>query len=119
MYQPQITNPYLPRMNMPSQNGIKWVQGIEGAKAWQMAPNSNDVLMDSDNEGIFYIKLCDGAGMCTLRKFKYEEVTDAPTPNINLTEYVRKDELEGLINKMLGGSNNEQSVSTTKPTIIE
>lgn len=110
-------NPYLPRINPQPQNGIKWVQGIEGAKAWQLAPNSNDILLDSENEGIFYIKISDGAGMCNLRRFKYEEITDTPAVP-NLSEYVRKDELEAIINSMLGGS-NEQTVSTTKPTITK
>ena len=60
--------------------------------------------------------------MCNLRVFRYEEVTETQSvPNADLSAYVRKDELEGLINKMLGGSNNEQTVSGAqpKPTITE
>ena len=103
-------NPYYtPRTN----NGITWVQGIEGAKAWQLSPNSNVLLMDSENDGRFYIKVSDNVGMCTLRIFKYEEITNQPTePHIDLSEYVKKSELKSLINSMLGGANNEQSVST-------
>ena len=55
----------------PQKNGINWVQGVEGAKAFQLMPNSNTVLMDSENDGIFYIKVCDNIGMCSLRKFRY------------------------------------------------
>ena len=93
---------------------INWVQGIEGAKAYQLSPNSNIQLMDSENDGIFYIKTSDNIGMCNLRIFKYEEITEQKsTPQPNLSEYVRKDELESLINSMLGGT-NESTVSTAK-----
>ena len=111
-------NPYLTQRANPyfqpqSNNGITWVQGIEGAKAWQLTPNSNAVLMDSENDGRFYIKISDNVGMCTLRIFRYEEITNQPTqPQIDLSEYVKKSELEMLINSMLGGTKNEQPVST-------
>lgn len=100
-------------------NGIQWVQGLEGAKAFQLSPNSNTVLMDSENDGIFYIKISDAVGMCTLRTFKYTEVTQN-TPSTNLEEYVKKSDLklevEALVNSMLGGMTNEQPVSTAKPS---
>ena len=98
-------------------NGIIWVQGIEGAKAYQLVPNSNVLLMDSENDGIFYIKVSDNVGMCSLRTFKYEEIISNQTAQVDLSEYVKKTELEALINSMLGGSKNEQSVSTAKSTI--
>lgn len=107
-------NPYLQSNTPQSHNGINWVQGIEGAKAYQLQPNSNAVMLDSENDGIFYIKVSDNVGMCTLRTFKFEEITSTPTTNIDLSGYVRKDELESLINSMLGGK-NEQSISTVKP----
>lgn len=111
-YMSQRINPYfLPQQN----NGITWVQGIEGAKAWQLSPNSNTILMDSENDGVFYIKVSDNVGMCNLRIFKYEEITNQPPaqPTFDLSEYVKKSELETLIHSILGGTNNEQSVSTT------
>lgn len=110
---PQMLNPYLqPQQNT---NNINWVQGIEGAKAWQMQPSSNVVLLDSENDGKFYIKSSDAVGMCSLRTFKYEEVTTVPkqTSEVDMSEYVKKSELETLIKSILGGVANEQSVSTT------
>ena len=89
-------------------NGINWVQGIEGAKAWQLMPNSNILLMDSENDGIFYIKTSDDIGMCNLRTFEYTEVTNKSTPSsINPDDYVKKSELQSLLNEMLGGKTNE------------
>ena len=70
--------------------------------------------MDSENDGIFYIKTSDSVGMCNLRRFKYEEITEQKEPKVDLSEYVKKDELQDLLNEMLGGKSNEQSISTNE-----
>lgn len=80
---------------------IKWVQGIEGAKSYQLMPNSNVVLMDSENDGIFYIKSSDNVGMCRLRTFKYEEIQE------KTKEYVTRDELMEMLKEI----RNEQTIS--------
>lgn len=99
-----------------STNNIVWVQGIEGAKAWQLAPNSMVILLDSEVEGKMYIKVSDNIGMSSLRCFSYvEEVQSAQSNNgLDLSQYVKKDELQNLLKELL--SNNEQSVSTTQST---
>lgn len=124
MYQnPYYQNRTYP-MSYPSMNnGINWVQGVEGAKAFQMMPNSNAILMDSDLENIFYIKVSDNVGMCNLRTFKYEEITDKCNKNthmndVDLSDYVTKQELQSLIEGMLSKQmededNGKQSISTT------
>lgn len=113
-------NPYQYQYMTNQHNGIQWVQGVEGAKAFQLQPSSNAILMDSENDGIFYIKVSDNVGMCTLRTFKYTEVT-TNNSQANLEDYVKKSDLklevEALVNSMLGGTSDEQSVSATKPTI--
>ena len=106
---------YNPYMSQTQNNGINWVQGIEGAKAYQLTPNSNVILMDSENEGRFYIKVSDNVGMCNLRVFKYEEISNTPNTSEFVTKAELKSEIEGIINSMLGGKSNEQSVSATKP----
>ena len=113
VYSPHIqNNPY----SMQPNNGINWVQGVEGAKAWQMPPSSNIMLLDSENENIFYIKTSDNVGMCSLRVFKYEEITEKQkSSTTDMSEYVKKSEVEALILSLIGGTSNEQSVSTTKP----
>lgn len=101
----------------PAQSGIIWVQGIEGAKAYQLAPNTNAVLLDSEREGIFYIKVADSVGMCTLRTFKYTEITDTPAvATTDLSEYVKKSELQELIAGLIPKEtqSNDQSVPATK-----
>ena len=88
----------------PQKNGINWVQGVEGAKAFQLMPNSNTVLMDSENDGIFYIKVCDNIGMCSLRKFGYQEIIDEPQQT---NQYVTRDELMNILKEL----KNEQTIS--------
>ena len=120
MINPNMNNSLFPQMNytnptLQPHNGIKWVQGIEGAKAYQLMPNSNDVFLDSENEGIFYIKVADNVGMCTLRTFKYEEITSNPMSNtVDMSGYVKKDELATMVKSIIKESKNEQSVQTTK-----
>ena len=102
---PYSYNQIYPRPAM--NNGITWVQGIEGAKAFQMAPNSNAILMDSENDGRFYIKVSDNVGMCNLRKFKYEEETNTST-QVDMSNYVTRKELEDAIRSI----KYEQPIST-------
>ena len=112
-YMQSQINPYMNRyQNQIPSNNIVWVQGVEGAKGYQLMPSSNVRLLDSENDGIFYIKSSDNVGMCNMRVFKYEEVQSTPnTPAPNMSEYVRKDELEAMLTMMLGGKTDEQSVS--------
>lgn len=102
-----------------STNNIVWVQGIEGAKAWQLSPNSMVILLDSEVEGKMYIKVSDNIGMSSLRVFNYVEEAPSSTnvtvnQDLDLSEYVKKDELNTLIKELL----NEQSVPATRQPII-
>lgn len=58
-------NPYMPRpFTMdPQRNQMQLIRvtGMEGAKAYQMPPNSVVPLFDADND-IMYVKSTDGAG---------------------------------------------------------
>lgn len=108
-------NPYQQQQPRQFGNTINWVQGIEGAKAFQLGPNSNAMMLDSENDGIFYIKTSDNVGMCNMRTFKFEEITNAqPQSAVDLTAYVRKDELQELLKTILNPEvSNEQTVSAT------
>lgn len=71
--------------------GLIRVTGIDGAKAYQMAPNSVVPLFDSDND-IMYIKSTDGAGFPTIKAFTFSVYE--PTQNQSQTEYVTRAEFE-------------------------
>ena len=60
--------------NYAQNNGLLWVQGEAGAKAYMVAPGNTVILMDTEKSR-FYIKGADGSGMPTLRTFEYTEVT--------------------------------------------
>lgn len=112
---PTYFNPASSSSSMASTNNIIWVQGIEGAKAWQLAPNSMAILLDSEAEGKMYIKVTDNIGMASLRIFNYVEVVQtaqAATNNssLDLSQYVKKDELSELLKELM--TTNEQTVST-------
>ena len=69
------------------------VNGLEGAKAYQMGANSTVALFDSNND-IMYVKSTDGAGFGSIRAFKFSEMdlnTSAP-----VADYVTKTEFEQL-----------------------
>lgn len=70
-------NPYqqaVPQYQQNSGNGITWVQGEAGAKAYSLGAGQSVLLMDSENT-VFYIKSTDGSGMPSLRIFDYTERT--------------------------------------------
>ena len=76
-------------------NGLTWVQGIEGAKAHVTAPGVPALLMDSESER-FFIKTTDASGMpMPLRIFEYKEITDTPAKTApDMSGYVTRDEFE-------------------------
>lgn len=82
----------------PVKNEISKVNGIEGAKAFPMTPNSQAMMLDM-NEDIFYIKVTDSANYPTIDAYKYEKIsTDAPTPKDYVTR-AEFEELKALIKK--------------------
>lgn len=111
-YQPY--NPYANNYNS-NNNQLTRVTGIEGAKTYQMFPNSTVALFDS-NEDIMYIKSTDGGGFPTIRTFKFEEVTSAPKQDstIDLSNYITREELIEIL-KDYGGTNNGKHTISEQP----
>lgn len=105
-------NPYA-RVQVPS-NNIIWVQGIEGAKAQQITPNSSLLLLDSESDH-FYMKVCDQYGICMpIKVYKFEEEVPvavvAPLATVEAgtaAQYMTRDEVIELIKEF---KQNEQSV---------
>lgn len=76
----------------PQQNNLIRVTGIDGAKAYQMSPNSSVALFDSDSD-IMYVKTTDGAGFPTIRTFRFEPIEDVPKVQ---DVYITRDEFDAL-----------------------
>ena len=104
-----IQNPYQmpqaqyqqPQYQSPAQqpvNGIVRVTGMDGAKAYQLPPNSAMPLFDSGGE-ILFIKTTDGAGFPTILPFRYTQL-ESQQPNAN--DYVTRQEFEELKGMVIG-----------------
>lgn len=103
-YFPQGYQPYpqaypqYPQQNQ--QNGIVWVQGIEGAKAHPVGAGQAVLLMDSDSNCL-YLKSADQTGMPSLRIFDYKERVDTATRSktADLRDFCTKDDLSHYVTK--------------------
>lgn len=110
--QPQLMQQPAPQMQAPvpqpeSAGGPIWVQGEAGAKSYLVAPGNTVLLMDSEGS-VFYLKSVDASGIPQpLRIFDYTERGGAPAqkstplPQIDLTPYVTREELEDILTKRL------------------
>ena len=115
-------NQYQPQQNETPTNNLLWVQGIEGAKALMLPPNAKIICLDSEIENRAYIKIADELGATKLRKFELTEITDAETTSNDLSNYVRKDELQQLLMDIIPSAKevevDESIISTTQPAVI-
>lgn len=99
-YQPQA--PQMPAPPQPvaqQSNGIRWVQGEAGAKAYPVGPGESAFLMDSENP-MAYLKTTDQNGMPSMRYYSITEVSPEaiapkaePTPKV---DYATLDDLNKL-----------------------
>lgn len=59
----------------PQRNYYVFVNGVEGAKSYPIAPNQTMLLMDN-NSPMCFMKTTNGLGQSTLRYFKLVEVNE-------------------------------------------
>ena len=87
----------------PQLRQYAFVNGIEGAKSFQVPPNQTMLLMDSENP-ICYMKITDSIGQASLRYFKLEEVDELTIRSINQPipdpKYVLKSDFDELMSKV-------------------
>lgn len=79
--QPPQNNYTQTPQNNTQMNQYAFVNGIEGAKSYQVQPNQTILLMDSDNP-ICYMKMANSMGQSTLRYFKLQEINEQDTRDI-------------------------------------
>ncbi|MBR3208862.1 MAG: hypothetical protein IKF82_01195 [Bacilli bacterium] len=103
-------NPY----TQPRTNQYAFVNGIEGAKSFQMQPNQMVMLLDSDNP-IIYKKTSNGYGQASIECFKMVQISEDEIrgvihqPN---QEYALKSDFDALVKRIdeltqgKGGVNN-------------
>ena len=96
-YQNMPIMPYQQAATQPV-NGVISVTGIEGARAYQLPPNSCMPLFDQTND-ILYVKTTDAAGYPTVKTFRFEpyeqQIEVKPLP-----DYVSRSEFDSLSDKV-------------------
>lgn len=101
IYQPFNNQPQQ-NYQQPQMNQFAFVNGIEGAKSFQMLPNQTIMLMDSENP-IVYMKQSNGVGQSTLKYYKMTEISEqelkgqnSPNNAQNLQDYALKTDIENI-----------------------
>ena len=105
--------------NQQTNNGLVWVQGEAGAKAYLVAPNTTVTLWDSENQTI-YIKSADASGIPSMRTLDWKERNATPpaTPEKHVCncekEFVKISDFQALQAKFddLEERFNEMSAKT-------
>ena len=97
-YTQPTQNPYMDRlaqMQPPPQprDGLIRVTGMDGARAYQMPPNSAVALFDGGQD-VFYVKTTDGAGFPTIRAYSFQPMEQAQA--MGASEYVTRAEFDQL-----------------------
>lgn len=88
--------------------GLTKVTGIEGAKAYQMPPNSVTALFDS-GEDIFYVKSTDAGGFGTITAYKFTAMENKTNEQAVTGDFVSRAEFEQFKTEVM--NNGKQSVS--------
>lgn len=107
--QPLPQSYYQPMAQAPQPCSLIQVTGMEGAKAFPLAPASTAALFDADRD-VMYIKRTDSGGYPTIQAYQFtplQEAAQAPSP-----EYVTRAEFEKLKEAIFNGI---QSVPRTEP----
>jgi hypothetical protein len=62
----------IPPTPQKTSNELIWVQGLEGAKGFLVAPNNTVVLWDTENP-VIYVKSADASGIPSMRVLDFKE----------------------------------------------
>ena len=117
-YQMQYQQPM--QAAQPAQNGIQWVQGETGAKAYNVGAGQSVLLMDSESN-VFYIKSTDNSGMpLPLRIFDYTERTAQNAPiapqnaQIDTSLFVTRAELDERLAALIAPAKSKEKAKLTE-----
>ena len=115
-FNPNPQQDYLSRMNMNVNNFPRYeiikVKGQNGAEAFQMAPNSQVLLLDENDPLIWFVQT-DGAGYKTATPYSIAPYQPAPPVDLNSLEQ-RLSALEEKINAKSYNGTNKQRKSNVR-----
>ena len=105
------TTPSQPSVNYDG--NFKWVDGEEQAK--QIANNNLPLILFDNNNPMFYMKNVDGS----FKKFRFEEIIDAPLQNTDPQLETRMTALEGKLNDILTALSGQSAPTQTNTQVTE
>lgn len=76
-----LSTPAQPTTINQPQSSLVWVNGLDGATNYPVARGNTILLLDSQDSK-FYLKSMDLTGAVSIRKFKFEELTEDVKPEI-------------------------------------
>lgn len=116
---PQYQQPIMQNQNQ--QNGVIWVSGEAGAKAYLVAPNNTVQLWDSEAQCI-YLKSADASGMPSMKVLDYtirETAQNGPSKRFNVSDkeilnFATKDELKAVSDQITALQNKLHEMEVPK-----
>lgn len=108
----------IPNYYQPT-NALIWVQGIEAAKSYMVAPNNTVTLWDSERQSI-YLKSADAVGMPSMRIIDYTFRDNQPTSiNRDNSDSVTKDDILSLQKEIDEIKAKMEPKKATKKEVVE
>lgn len=94
------------------------VNGEQGAKSFQMAPNSTTILADSTNPNLLWMAQTDGAGYLTITALDAFIHQNQPQPSVTDLE-ARVTHLEELYDRFNSGSSKQPKKQRQSATTVD
>ena len=85
-----------PQMVQPQNQILAWVKDEKEALDFPLSAGQSIFLM-SQNEPYLYMKSVDQLGKSTFLKKRLVDESDNSTPQVDLTDYIKREEIENLI----------------------
>lgn len=92
----QVQQPVVMQQPQNQNQILAWVKDEKDVIDYPLSPGQSIFLM-TQNEEYLYAKSCDQLGKTTLIKKRLIDETDNKDPKLNLSEYIRREEIEDLI----------------------
>lgn len=103
-YYPNYYQQPMPVVQQPAQTiqnqVLVWVQNEEEANKFPLSAGQSIFLMDQ-HDNYLYMKSVDQLGKTTFIKKRLIDESDTQEPKIDLSGYIRKEELEAMITEMI------------------
>ena len=117
-YQQSIQQPQIPQQVQQTipQQILVWVQSEDEAVKYPLSAGQSLFLMNQ-NDSYLYMKSIDQLGKPTFIKKRLVDESDAPDGKVDLTEYIRREEIDNLItDKIQKEVEKKMSQISFKPT---